>query len=424
MRALLLLLLGASAALASPAPTSGDPPPNLLVITLDDVGIDRFPSYGVHPTPVRMPVMEQLVAQGVTFDRVWAMPSCSPTRASLLTGRFPHRHGILNQIGPGDPNEPDLDPSEPVLARKLPGYRSAVIGKWHLRSAARPTTHPLQCGFGLHLGSMYNVGASGYFDWRRFVNGVWHQEFRYATTVTTTDAVRVARQLPEPWFLYVNYNAAHSPFHVPPQDLHTYGQPADDLTRYRAMLEAMDTEIGRLLASVDLEETLVVVVGDNGTPQPVTDGPWPPHHAKGSLYEGGVRVPLVVAGPGVSQGRSEALISIVDLHRTLIEVAGGTFQSEDSISFLPQLVDPQTPSARQWLFAEKNNDSTGQGQTGPGHERAISDGRWKLLRNNFGDELYDLSVDLVEGNNLLGAPLSGEAQAAYDSLQLALQGFL
>mgnify|MGYP000323490346 CR=1 FL=1 len=123
-------------------------------------------------------------------------------------------------------------------------------------------------------------------------------------------------------------------------------------------------------------------------------------------------------------GRSEALISIVDLHRTLIEVAGGTFQSEDSISFLPQLVDPQAPGARQWLFAEKNNDSTGQGQTGPGHERAISDGRWKLLRNNFGDELYDLSVDLVEGNNLLGAPLSGEAQAAYDSLQLALQGFL
>ena len=104
MRPLLPLLL----ALLAPALAGRDAPPNLLVITLDDVGIDRFPSYGVHPTPVRMPVMEQLIAQGVTFDRVWAMPSCSPTRASLLTGRFPHRHGVLNQIGPGDPNEPDL----------------------------------------------------------------------------------------------------------------------------------------------------------------------------------------------------------------------------------------------------------------------------------------------------------------------------
>jgi hypothetical protein len=112
------------------------------------------------------------------------------------------------------------------------------------------------------------------------------------------------------------------------------------------------------------------------------------------------------------------------VHRTLVEIAGGSFQAEDSISFLPQLQDPSTPGARAWLFAEKNNDSAGTGQTGPGHERAISDGRWKLLRNNFGDELFDLSVDLVEGNNLLNAPLSAEAQAAYDSLQTALLTFL
>lgn len=403
---------------------AGDPePPNLLVITLDDVGIDRFPSYGVHPVPVVMPVMEQLIAQGVTFDRVWAMPSCSPTRASLLSGKFPYRHGILHQIAPANPAEPDLDPDQPLLPKVLPSYRSGVVGKWHLRSTARPTTHPIQCGFGFHMGSMYNVGQGGYEDWRRYVNGAWHPETRYATTVTSSDALRAVQYLPEPWLLYVNYNAAHSPFHVPPQPLHGYGTPTDDITRYRAMLEAMDTEIGRLLQGVDLDRTVVLVVGDNGTPQPVTDGPWPSWHAKGSLYEGGVRVPMVVAGAGIAQGRSEALVSIVDVHRTLVELAGGTHQAPDSISFLPQLLDPAAPGARQWLFAEKDNDNSGGGQTGPGHERAISDGRWKLKRDNFGDELFDLSVDLPEANNLLAAPLSPEAQTAYDALQAALVNF-
>jgi arylsulfatase A-like enzyme len=415
-----LVLVGSLGATTGDRPTGT--PPNILLITLDDVGIDRFPSYGVHPVPVRMPVMEQLIAGGVTFDRVWAMPSCSPTRASLLTGRFPSRHGIMNQIGPGDPTEPQLDPAEITIPKVLPAYRSAVIGKWHLRSAGNPTTHPLACGFTHHLGSMYNVGANGYFHWRRYVDGNFAIETRYATTVTTTDALRLTQLLPQPWFLFVNYNAAHAPFHVPPPHLHTYGSPGDEITQFRAMLEAMDTEIGRMLAGVDLDTTLVVVLGDNGTPRPVTDGPWSQDHAKGSLYEGGVRVPMVVHGPGVGQGRSDALISVVDIHRTLVEWVGGNFQAQDSISFVPQLLDPSTPGARQYLFAEKSNDQAG-GATGPGHQRAISDGRWKLISDNFGQQFFDLSVDLVEVNNLLQAPLSAEAQVAYDDLLQALTTF-
>lgn len=415
------LVLGCpSAAVGNERPTGT--PPNILLITLDDVGIDRFPSYGVHPVPVRMPVMEQLIAGGVTFDRVWAMPSCSPTRASLLTGRFPSRHGIMNQIGPGDPNEPQLDPAEITIPKVLAGYRSAVIGKWHLRSAGNPTTHPLACGFSHHIGSMYNVGNAGYFNWRRYVDGTYAIETRYATTVTSTDALRMTQYLPDPWFLFVNYNAAHAPFHVPPPHLHTYGSPSDEITQFRAMLEAMDTEIGRLLAGVDLATTLVVVLGDNGTPRPVTDGPWPQDHAKGSLYEGGVRVPMVVHGPGVSHGRSDALISVVDVHRTLVELVGGNFQAQDSISFAPQLSAPGTPGTRQYLFAEKNNSPPG-GATGPGHERAISDGRWKLITDNFGQQFFDLSVDLIEANNLLQAPLSTMAQVGYDDLIQALTTF-
>lgn len=401
---------------------SGVPAPNILLITLDDVGIDRFPSYGIHPVPVRMPVMEQLIAGGVTFDSVWAMPTCSPTRASLLTGRFPSRHGIMNQIGPGNVTEPQLDPAEITIPKVMPGYRSAVIGKWHLRSAPNPTTHPLACGFGHHLGSMYNVGPAGYFHWNRFVDGVPLVEMRYATTVTTTDALRMSHHLTNPWFLFVNYNAAHAPFHVPPPHLHSYGAPTDDITRYRAMLEAMDTEIGRLLAGVDLATTLVIVLGDNGTPRPVTDGPWAQDHAKGSLYEGGVRVPMVIHGPGVAQGRCAALVSVVDLHRTIVERVGGQFQAEDSISFLDQLSRPSLPGARQYLFAEKENDQAG-GATGPGHERAICDGRWKLITDNFGHQLFDLSVDLVEANNLLQNPLNGPAQAAYMDLLQALTTF-
>ena len=184
----------------------------------------------------------------------------------------------------------------------------------------------------------------------------------------------------------------------------------------------MDTEIGRLLAGVDLATTLVIVLGDNGAPRPVTDGPWAQDHAKGSLYEGGVRVPMVVHGPGVGHGRSDALISVVDVHRTLVELVGGNFRAQDSISFAPQLSAPGTPGTRQYLFAEKNNSPPG-GATGPGHERAISDGRWKLITDNFGQQFFDLSVDLIEANNLLQAPLSTVAQVGYDDLIQALTTF-
>jgi len=131
---------------------------------------------------------------------------------------------------------------------------------------------------------------------------------------------------------------------------------------------------------------------------------------------------MVVHGPGVGQGRSDALISVVDVHRTLVEWVGGNFQAQDSISFVPQLLDPSTPGSRQYLFSEKSNDQAG-GATGPGHQRAISDGRWKLISDNFGQQFFDLSVDLVEVNNLLQAPLSAEAQVAYDDLLQALATF-
>ncbi|MFT7680419.1 MAG: arylsulfatase A-like enzyme, partial [Planctomycetota bacterium] len=327
-----LLLIYASAlahsSVESPRTRAPLDQPNILLIVLDDVGIDRFPGYGVHPVPMRMPVMERLINRGIRFNRVWSMPNCSPTRASLLTGRFPSRHGVYRAVSPDDDDAVELDTAEVTLPRVLPGYRSSAVGKWHLKAPNTSGVHPLLCGFGHHAGSLYNVGGGGYSNWERTVDGTPGMENRYASTVASTDALRLAQQLlPEPWLLYVSYNAAHAPFHVPPQHLHSYGNPTDKITRFRAMCEAMDTEIGRLLAGVDLDNTLVIVLGDNGTPGQVSTGPWPADHAKGSLYEGGVRVPMVIAGPGVVHGTSQALISVTDLHRTLVEYTGGHYQA-------------------------------------------------------------------------------------------------
>ncbi|MGK0216992.1 MAG: arylsulfatase B [Planctomycetota bacterium] len=400
----------------------GPGPMNILVITLDDVGIDRFPGYGVHPVEPRMPTMERLMAGGLTFERVWAMPSCSPSRASLLTGRFPARHGVYKQIAPGDPNQPHLDPAERTLPRVLQGYRSAVVGKWHLRAAGNPTTHPQDCGFGHHLGSMFNISAvTGYWNWRKWIDGTSVTEPGYATSVTVDDTLRQVQHLPDPWFIYMNFNAAHSPFHTPPANLHTQGQPSTDRERYRAMLEAMDTEIGRLLEGLDLDNLLLIIIGDNGTPQSIVDGPWSSFHGKGSLFEGGVRVPLIVHGPGVTQGRSLALVCITDIHATLAELTGGFSGAEDSVSFADVLIDPDSLGQRRYLFAERGKD----GVTPGGRLRAISDGRWKLMDTGPLVRFYDLQGDIAENHNLRtpNGPLDPEARAAYVRLREALVGF-
>ena len=176
----------------------------------------------------------------------------------------------------------------------------------------------------------------------------------------------------------------------------------------RAMTEAMDSELARILQSVP-PNTWVIFVGDNGTANEATDGGTPPSHSKGTVYEGGVNVPLIITGPGVVPGECRALVNTTDLFATIADLAGVPSSAEDSVSLLPYLSDPKLPSLREWVFAESFGKEN--------YQRAIRGARYKLIRRYDGvavsESFYDLQEDPSEQTDLLLGTLSPEEEDAY-----------
>ncbi|MFT7464637.1 MAG: arylsulfatase B [Pseudohongiellaceae bacterium] len=345
-----------------PAPArAGDPLPNFLLLLADDLGIDRVGAYGAHPDPGNTPVIDQLAADGMLFRNAWANSFCSATRAALLTGRHGFRTGIGTFVKNG-PTASELPLDELTLPQVLaPTHRNAVVGKWHL--SANPS-HPQAVGFESHRGSRSNLPGSdslAYFAWDKNIDGVIVPSTTYATTDTVDEALAFiasfsAAPEPEPWFLWVAFNAPHKPFHAPPAGLHSMTLPSqvgpgDEPLFMQAMAEAMDTEIGRPLAGIDpavLAGTIVIFVGDNGTDGTATTAPFLPGHAKSTVFDGGVHVPLIVKGPGVLAGAEcDGLVGATDLFATLTELAGvAVADPADSLGFAPYLAAPTMPSLR------------------------------------------------------------------------------
>lgn len=441
--------------------TTPELPPNLLVLLADDLGQDVVSSYGRHPIPAPMPVVDGLAAEGVRFRNAWAYPICSPTRAAMLTGRYGRRNGIGNTINAATSSR-ELRTSEvllpQVLAQAPVPYTSIAAGKWHLAGykSHNGLDHPLVMGFAHYDGHMGNLnegilpnpGAErGYTHYERNSDGAlaWSEE--YATSETVDDALDRIGVLPEPWFAYVAFNAPHVPLHTPPEALSgVSGTPATAAETYQAMVTAMDTEIGRLLDGLDPEvraRTVVVFAGDNGTPSNGTISPWRDNHSKNTPYEGGVTVPLIVTGPGVEgAGREEdALVHVLDVFATFTELAGvegpvtdatGQEVAIDSVSLVPYLTAADAPHQREYVYTE--NLYPNGAPPYATEWNILRDDRWKLiLGNRPTGEFYDLVGDPHpddgnEGLNLLGEgnpdPLTAEQQAAYDRLMAEMTRFL
>jgi arylsulfatase A-like enzyme len=264
-------------------------------------------------------------------------------------------------------------------------------------------------------------GLSDYFNWTSYdINGPAVPTTTYTTTALTNYAIdyihdHEATHPDEPWFVYQSYNAPHaanggnSPYQVPPPELHSVdlsslGNPAPgtygtNVPIYKADIQSLDTEIGRLLKEVDLEKTTVIFVGDNGTPAPVKDVGSHIRGSKGSVYEGGVRVPLVVAGAGVTRrGREDDLFVTTDLYATILSLAGvPVSQVNNSYSFTRLLADEAASNGRTHSFTET---SSGTNQ----RRYAVKDRRYKLLNELGRWELYDLAVDPEETTNLISSP--------------------
>jgi arylsulfatase B len=414
------------------------------VILADDLGTDKVAVYAEHPSPPPTPTLDDLAARGVLFRNAWSYPSCSPTRSALLTGRYGRRTGIGDVVFPyGGFSLPDR---EVTFAEILPDtWSTSMVGKWHLTafSADDALNAPGRQGFDWFAVSMSNVQDSrdpaddseSYYHWEEVENGVASWQSAYATTEQVDDALDRIAAMEPPWLLYVALTATHTPFDLPPDDL--YDVPvieSSQPTRHAAMTQAMDAELGRLLAAVDLERTLVIFLGDNGTTEVAVVPPRVPSQAKLTVYEGGINVPLIVAGPGISPGESAALVHAVDVFGTVAEVAGvdlrdlrdayGEPVPIDGASLLPLARDPASPG-RAVVYTEEFRP-LGAWTAREGDQRVVRDSRFNLVTDELSgvERLHDLAGRIDDGPDLLASgELSAEAAAAYTSLSASLATF-
>ncbi len=405
-------------------PVAADPHgANVLIIVGDDVGVDKVSAMRAHPQAPPTPHIDALAGRGLRFDRAYAHPICSPSRAALLTGRYPSRSGIGGVVHTDE--EDVVLPLEEItlaeLVQRAPGrpYASSAVGKWHLGSAGGPggLRHPLEQGFGWYAGVFGNLSYSdpwfepptSWFSFFKTVNGETVRREAFVLTDETDDAIARIEAMPEPWLLYLSYHAAHFPYPVPPPWMHVekgLTAESNDVRRQAATMEAMDYDIGRLMQSMSAEvlaRTVVIFVGDNGTAAQATLPPFDFDNAKGTLMEEGVHVPMIIAGPGIPQpGAVTGLVHLVDLFPTVAEIAGVPVSSLvdsrtgapvvlDGVSLLPYFSDPSRASIRTEVYSERF-----RGERPPfgEHRRMIRSERYKVgYASAERHRIYDLVSD-------------------------------
>jgi arylsulfatase A-like enzyme len=328
--------------------------------------------------------------------------------------------------------ETELTLPEVITQNSNLNIAAASFGKWHLSSGTPLAirTFPNTIGGWPHYAGATPGALIDFYDWTKTTNGVNTTSTTYATTDVVNDAatwINARKTAGQKWLAWVAFNAPHSPFHVPPTTLHGYGaSPLTNSLKYRAAVQAMDTEIGRLLLAIDSATTDIIFIGDNGTPGQVIQAPYNNAHSKDTLYEGGTRVPFIIKGPSVTAGgrTDSSLVHVVDLFSTMLELAGvplPTTVTLDSKSLKPILSNQGDPT-RTRLYIEQFD----QADTTIGG-RASRDDRYKLIRFNTGiDQFYDLLPDPAETTNLLAsgvAAMTATRQAHFYRLRFGLGGY-
>ncbi len=398
-------------------------PPNILLIIADDMGLDASPVHTPGALKPNMPVLQSLSDTGITFENLWTAPVCTPTRATILTGKYGTNSGVLGVLPPTN----GVSTSEVSLQSYLKSnasYKSAVIGKWHLSTNNNGgVNNPAMMGVE-HYAGFLSGGHTDYSDWELTENGETSNVKEYSTRYFTDLGIDwIEKQKSEdsesPWFLWLAYTAPHSPFHLPPADLisatNLTGDPTDvtdnPLGYYFLMLEALDTEMGRLLESVDRENTIVIFLGDNGTPRNVIQRPYPRNRAKGTVYQGGVNTPMVVSGAGVSRSgqRESAILNSSDLFATIADIAEAKTDSiHDSLSF-KGLLQGEAYTPREYVYTEVDGNVDAW---------AIRNAQYKLIVFEDGtEEMYDLLADPYEATELIGNGLDADQTQAKTALE-------
>ena len=411
--------------------------PNIVLILVDDLGYGDLSSYGA--TDLHTPAIDSLTASGMRFDRFYANSSvCSPTRAALLSGRYPPMAGVPGVIRTRAEDSwgalsKDVTLLPEMLRRK--GYHTAMIGKWHLGLTA--PDRPNDRGFDFFEGFLGDM-MDDYYDHRR--EGINYMRRNdeviapegHATDLFSSWAVRYIESRTvssAPFFLYLAYNAPHTPIQPPESWLQRVKarEPGLDENRAKlvALIEHMDDGIGQVLEAIETngysKNTLIVFTSDNGGQLNVGANNGSLRDGKQSMYEGGLRVPAAVVWPGVveSGSTSDYPALTMDIYPTLLDAAGvPVTHFIDGRSFLPTLHGKDQPWEERYLFFSRREG--GLRYNGKTIE-AVRHGPWKLLQNSpFTPlELYNLEDDPLETTNL-----AADEPDVFNRLAAALRGYL
>lgn len=386
--------------------------PNILLVIADDLGVDYSNGYHNASLMPTTPNLDQLRATGITFENAFAAPKCTPSRANIMSGKYGIKTNVLGTPGHLDTIHTSIFKAIEEQTNGL--YNDAVIGKWHISSPQDPL-HPMDHGIDYFMGIL-SAMVDDYYAWERTENGQTTIDSSYVTSTLTDASINWINGQTEPWFLWLAHPAPHTPFHTPPDSLYTISTTNSNTNKFVAAIESIDHELGRLLDNMDsdvLENTIIIFLGDNGTPNGVLQD-YPNQHGKSTLYQGGIRVPLIISGAGVTrQGEIEsALIHITDIHATLLEMVGAELPGGlfNSLSF-KHLLENTSGSTRDYNYTELDENYT------------IRNQQYKLIEfvNNGTQEFYDLLSDSLEFNDLMLQGLTTEQLAIKADLEQEVQ---
>lgn len=396
---------------------AGDQKPNIIYIVADDLG---WKDVGYHGSDIRTPTIDHLAETGARLEQFYAQPMCTPTRAALMTGRYPFRYGLQTLVIPSS-HTYGLPTDEWILpqALKEAGYQTAIIGKWHL-GHGDPKFWPRQRGFDYQYGPL--IGEIDYFTHEQHGIVDWYRDNKkvieegYSTILLGNDAVKYIQEhdVAKPFYMYLTFNSPHTPYQAPQKYLDMYGEIEEPSRKaYAGSITAMDEQIRRVIDALEEKKirgnTVIFFQSDNGGTYnarlagegdmskikiPCDNGPY--RDGKGSLYEGGTRVPAIVNWPGHVQVGSTVpgMLHVVDMYPTLIALSGGSIAKSkplDGMDMWPTISEGK-PSPRTEVVY--NVESL---------RAAVRQGDWKLIWRAplpSTPELYNIAQDPSEKNDI------------------------
>lgn len=362
------------------------------------MGIDSTPGFGINEDLPVTPTLDSFREKGLSFTNCWAAPQCSPTRAAIMSGKFGIKTGVMRPPLILETSHTSLFTK--IKEHSITDYSMGLIGKWHIGGSSTSNySHPKDSGVPYYEG-VFTSQVPDYYSWTKVnSDGVEEQVDEYATTHLTNNAISWIENQTKPWFLWLAHVAPHKPFQTPPEGTYTT-TPSNNRTTYLSMIENLDYEINRLISSMNsetLENTVIIFIGDNGTPGQANNY-WPSGHAKASIYEGGIRVPLIIAGKSIERINEveTSLVQATDLHATILELAGVPLLggTDNSLSLKPVLSFANQVSKNINYTDYESSDI---------ELWATRNDTYKLIEDENGrEEFYNIITDLKEETNLIG----------------------